>query len=186
MANSTANVQIGKPKVGGGVWVGSTSATLPTDATTAISTTDFKCVGYCSEDGVTNGKSKTTNDIKAWGGDTVASPTTDKKDTFKWKMIEGSNIDVLKVVHGDTNVSGTLSDGITVTENAKNPGRKAFVVDMQVADNIMKRVVIPHGEVTAIDDVVYKDGEPVGYGVTVTAFPDASGNTHYEYIKQTA
>ena len=32
-------------------------------------------------------------------------------------------------------------------------------------------------------DVVYKDDTAIGYGVTLTCMPDASENTHYEYIK---
>ena len=33
------------------------------------------------------------------------------------------------------------------------------------------------------EDIVYKDDEPLGYGVTLGATPDDSGVTHYEYIK---
>ena len=31
--------------------------------------------------------------------------------------------------------------------------------------------------------MTYADGEAIGYEITVTAFPNSSGVTHYEYIK---
>lgn len=182
MANNAGNVQIGKPNIAGGVWVGAVGVTLPTSATSAIDTALFACAGYCSEDGVTNSSSISTQDIKAWGGDVVASPLTEKKDTFKWKMIEAGNGVVLKLVNNDANVSGTIVSGITVKVNAQDKIPHSFIIDMQVSANILKRIVIPNGKITAIGDIVYKDGEAVGYEITVTAFPDAQGNTHYEYI----
>lgn len=182
MANNAGNVQIGKPNIAGGIWKGGMNATLPTSATTAVDEASFACIGYCSEDGVTNSSSISTQDIKAWGGDIVASPLTEKKDTFKFKMIESGNTDVLKLVHGDENVSGALATGITVKANAADKTNHKFIIDLQVSNTVLKRITIPAGKITEIGDVVYKDGEAVGYEVTITAFPDTEGNTHYEYI----
>jgi hypothetical protein len=36
------------------------------------------------------------------------------------------------------------------------------------------RTYIPAGEVTEVGDKVYASGEPVGYEITITAYPDAS------------
>lgn len=35
-----------------------------------------------------------------------------------------------------------------------------------------------------MEDIVYSDSKALGYGITLAAVPDTSGNTHYEYIKE--
>ena len=86
-------------------------------------------------------------------------------------------------MHGSANVSGNLEDGIAVSVNSNDRDHYAYVCDMVLKGNVLKRIVIPDGKVTEIGDIVYKDDEAVGYEVTISAFPDANGNTHYEYIK---
>lgn len=36
---------------------------------------------------------------------------------------------------------------------------------------------------TEVGDIVYKDDDAIGYETTLSAVPDANGQTHYEYIK---
>ena len=133
------NVSTGKPKVGGAIFRAPLGTTLPTDATTALNAA-FKSLGYCSEDGLTNSNSPETDNKNAWGGDTVLNMQTSKKDNFKFTMIEALNVEVLKSVYGDDNV-------------------------------------------TEVGDIVYKDNDAIGYETTLSAVPDADGQTHYEYIK---
>ena len=179
---TVSNVTAGKPKITGAVWRAPKGTTLPTDTTTALDAA-FKEVGYLSEDGVTNSNSPSTENIKAWGGDTVLTLLSEKPDTWQFAMIESTNLETLKAVYGEDNVTGTLSAGITITANATEPEESAWVFDMILRGGVAKRVVIPDAQVTEVGDIVYQDSDAVKYDVTLTAMPDASGNTHYEYIK---
>ena len=182
MANVASNVSAGKPKTTGAIWVAPKGSTLPTDTATTLDAA-FKCLGYCSDDGLTNSTDLESETIKAWGGDTVLTIQTSKEDRFGFTLIEVLNEDVLKFVYGSTNVSGTLSTGLTVTANNADVEEVAIVIDMIMRDNAAKRVVIPDCKISEFGDVVYSDSEAVGYETTVTCMPDSSGNTHYEYIK---
>ena len=182
MANVASNVSAGKPKTTGAIWVAPKGSTLPTDTATTLDVA-FKCLGYCSDDGLTNSTDLESETIKAWGGDTVLTIQTSKEDRFGFTLIEVLNEDVLKFVYGSTNVSGALSTGLTITANNADVEEVAIVIDMIMRDNSAKRIVIPDCKISEFGDVVYSDSEAVGYETTVTCMPDSSGNTHYEYIK---
>lgn len=179
--NKASNVTAGKPKITGAIFRAPTGTTLPTDAKTELDTA-FKCLGYVSEDGVTNGNSPESEQTKAWGGDVVLSTQTEKPDTFQFKLIEAKNVDVLKMIYGDSHVTGDLDTGIKVDVTAEDPGPAAYVIDMILKDGDLKRIVIPSASISEMDDIVYNDSEPVGYDVTLTATADDTGCTHHEYI----
>ena len=184
MATNSANVSVGKPKVGGAISCAPLGTALPTDATTALAV-EYKSLGYVSEDGVTNSNSPESDSIKAWGGDTVLTPTTGKEDTFVFTLIEAMNLDVLKAVYGSDNVTGaSLDAGVTIKANAKDLDAMVWVIDMVLTGGVLKRVVIPNGKISEIGDITYTDSDAVGYETTVSAAPDTNGNTHYEYIKK--
>lgn len=182
MANNSANVTAGKPRIGGGIYIAPAGTTLPTDAKTALSS-DFLALGYVSEDGVVNSNSPESENIKAWGGDNVLTIMTSREDTFTFTLIEVMNINVLKLVYGDDNVTGALSTGITVTANNGELESHVIVIDTILKGGVMQRTVIPAGTVSEVGDITYKDDEAVGFETTVSCEADASGNTHYTYIQ---
>ena len=183
MATGTvSNVSAGKPGLNGSVFraVSGTSAPTSADATLASA---YKKLGYCSDAGLVNSNSPSSTNIKAWGGDTVLTLQEEKTDTFKVTLIEMLNEEVLKAVYGSTNVTGALATGLTVKANSTEPEEGVWVVDMILNGNTAKRVVIPKGKISEIGDISYTDSDAVGYEITITALPDSSGNTHYEYFK---
>lgn len=181
MANTAANVTVGKPKVGGAIYVAPLGSTLPTDSSTALDAA-FVCLGYISEDGVTNSNSPESDNVKAWGGDTVLVLQTDRPDSFALTLLEGLNEDVLKTIYGSSNVTVDAQGNITVKATADEMTGHAWVFEMIMKGNRAKRTVIPNGTISELGDIVYKDDEAVGYNVTIQDVPDSSGVYHYEYI----
>lgn len=178
------NVTSGKPKVGGAIFSAPLGTVLPTDAKTALAET-FIALGYVSEDGVSNENSPETETIKAWGGDTVLVSQSGKEDIFKYKLIETMNIETLKQVYGDDNVTGAIDEasGITIKANSKSLEARSIVIEMLLKNDILKRIVIPNATVSEIGEVLYVDDDVTGYELTLHALPDTTGNTHYEYIQ---
>lgn len=179
--NNTKNVTSAKPKIGGAIYSAPLGTKLPEKATDNLNT-EFKNLGYVSEDGVTNEDTRSSENIKAWGGDTVGSVQKEKEDKFTYKLIESLNVEVLKEVYGAANVTGNLSSGIEIKSNSKELEAHVIVVDMIMNGGILKRIVLPNAKVDEVGEIKYVDGEVVGYETTLKCFPDEEGDTHREYI----
>lgn len=185
MAQSTPGlVTTAKPQKGGAVSSAPLGTAIPADAAATLNAAFVK-LGYVSEDGMTNGEERDSDDVKDWGGDTVLTVSTGRKETFQLTFIQSLDPDVLKEVYGQDNVKVTSSNKlITVDHNAKDMPHRVFIFEMIMAGGYVKRIVVPNGQVTAIGDTVYKAGEPVGYETTITAFPSSviDGSTAREFI----
>ena len=184
MADGTKNINVGNPLDAAGAIFGAVSGTeVPTSAKATLGS-EFKKMGYVSEEGVKNAFASTTQEIPAWGGDIVYTAQTSYKETFAMKFIE-TNINVLKEFYGDANVelkNGELHIGHKNVELPAHP----WVIDMawrdEEAEDKVKRIVIPNAKVGERGEMVYDGKTPVGYAITLSALPDATGFTAHEYI----
>ena len=183
MGNTATNVSTGKPKITGAVFVAAKGTDLPTDATTALDAAKFTCLGYVSEDGLTNNNEMNVSAIKAWGGMIVYRSLTELNDNFALTLIESENTDVLKAVYGDSNVTTDASGNVKVDVKAEDPQERVWVFDLALRGNRAKRIVIPDGAITSREAITYNDSDAIGYGITVSAYPDSTGKTHSEYLE---
>lgn len=185
MANPTvANVVSAVPAVTGGVSHAPIGTALPTDTSTAVAAA-FKALGFVGDAGLTNSITRTTSPTRAWGGAQVANLQTDYTETFAFTFLETLNPEVVKAVFGSGNVTTTAASAsvgalMTIKRNSSTLPHEEFVFDM--LDGVSKRrIVVPDGQISLSGDITYVDSATVSYPVTLTAFPDASGNTSYEY-----
>lgn len=167
MATNSANVRVA---VSGEVLMGLTTATAPTG--TGGTTTGFTGLGFVSEDGVTETRDRSTDDIKAWqNAATVRTVITDSSLTYTFTLIETKK-ETVELYYGAT-VTAAVSDGSFVVVPSNTGGRKSFIIDVVDGTELI-RTYIPQGEVIEVGDKVYASGEPIGYEVTVAAYPDTT------------
>lgn len=182
MGNIATNVTTGKPNISGAVFVAPKGTSAPTDATTALSD-DFVCLGYVSEDGLSNNNEMDVSAIKAWGGIIVYRSLNELNDEFGLKLIESENVDVLKTVYGNNNVTVDSNGNAHVEVKAEDPQEMVWVFDLALRGNRAKRIVIKDGAITSREEIVYNDSDAIAYGITVSAYPDEDGKSHDEYIE---
>lgn len=177
MVNSVGNVVAGKPLATGGAWGGPLGTALPTDEAVALNVA-LKAYGYIGEDGLTETNGRSTEKVKAWGGDTVKVLQTDYSVTYQFTFIESLNAEVLKAVFGASNVTVTAATSTTGTKiavkrNAEQLPHQVFVFEIKDGPARV-RIVVPDGQVTEVGDVTYNDGGVISYQVTVEAFYSAA------------
>jgi hypothetical protein len=122
--------------------------------------------------------------IKAWGGMIVYRSLNELDDNFVLTLIESENADVLKAVYGSNNVTVDADGNVTVAVKADDPEENVWVFELALRNSRAKRIVIADGAITAREAITYNDSDAVGYGITVSAYPDANGETHKEYLEK--
>lgn len=156
----------------GGVYVAPDGTALPANANAARNVA-FEEVGYISEDGVVQSIGSDRTDIKAWqNGDIVRKVQTSHDLTYQFTMLETNDVS-LEVYYGNYTAG-------TVEINSDVLPHQRWVLEFFDGDDHI-RVVIPDGEVTERGDVSYKNDEATAYPITITCYPDASGNKAYLY-----
>jgi hypothetical protein len=168
MANTASSVKVG---VTGSVWVGPTSATAPTSATTTL--TGFTELGYVSPDGLEEARDRSTNQIRGWqNGDLIREVVTESTATFKFMLMETTKA-VIELFYGAT-VAGTGASSAVAVNTSATGGKKSFVFNVVDGSSVI-RTYVATGEILSVEAVTAANGDVIGYGVTVTAYPDSAG-----------
>lgn len=141
--------------------------TAPTGTSSSLSS--FTDLGYVSEDGVTETNDISINPIKAWqNAVTVRNTVTDGSVSYQLTLIQ-TDVNVVAAVYG----SAVAADGSIIKRPTTERPHKAWVID--VIDGTEKiRNWIPDGQITELGDVVYQNGEAIGYEITLTTYPHTS------------
>ena len=184
------DVRVGAPdqKTTGAIKHAPVGTTLPTLAsiTKAAVNLDGSFVGdeYVSEDGLTLAPSVSTESIKDWSGSVVRKILTEFDGTLSWSMIS-TNAEAFKIAFGASNVTSTTANNthgnqVKASLGAHLPDAESWVFLMKDGDARMV-IVVPNGQITEWDEVSFNSSDAVGWGVTLSCYPDTNGESIYVY-----
>lgn len=169
-------VTVGQPATGGCVFISfDTSVTMPSDASSAISTfKDFESLGDVSENGFTEANSRTKNKFKDWNGDVVLTSISDEENTYKIEFIEINRPTVAKLRYGVDNVEAGTDGSVSHIKGVLGTDQQVSLVIEELESNGYKRrTIIPVATIDSFDDVAHQKGSLLVYGMTFTAIKGA-------------
>lgn len=166
MTLDSKNVRVA---VSGAVYIGETTEDAPTGATTAVGA-GFKDLGYVSEDGVTESRERSTNEIRAWQkASLLREVVTESSMSYSFTLLETKK-ETVEVFYGAT----VGADGKVDIDPSQTGGRKSYVIDVEDGDSDV-RIYLGEAEVSEVGEQVYQSGEAIGFEITLRAYPDANG-----------
>lgn len=180
MASNTANVYAAEPRSTGTCFVAPLATAAPTDARAPLNVA-FVDLGYLGEDGIVETIDRSTDEKKAFGGDTIKVLQTDYSHEFTFTLSESTNADVLKAIYGAENVTITAANGahgrqIKVNKTSRKLPHQAWVFDTTDSDNgSLLRQYIADGQITGTGDVNQVHTDTIEYEVTLKVFKTAGG-----------
>ena len=182
-ANTVANVSTTKGVAGGYFYSAPSTATVPTDITTALPA-DFVNLGFISEDGVTESIETDSESMVDMNGDTVYTASSSRTETITATLIEVKEA-ALKEIYGHDMVTAT-TDLITVRHGSHTASERIYVLELVLRDGRRWRQVVPAGQVTEVGEMSLASGELAGREITITCNVDATGVSVYDYIEVAA
>jgi len=181
MTLDATQVRVG---ISGELYKAALGSTAPTDATTALDAA-FVGLGYVSEDGVTESWDDSVDDIVAWqGATTVRSATTESTSSLELTLIQTSAA-VLEAFHRGSTVTEPEVGEYQIDVVPINADPSAWVLDVVDGTKLI-RIYVGNGEVVERGEIMYANGEPIGYPLTIRCYPDASGNLMQKFSNDDA
>lgn len=173
MAADPANIEV---VVSGIVSTAPKGTALPTDATTALNVA-FTDVGEIGEDGVEESWDDSQTDVKNNKGVTVRRIINETALTVQLTMLE-TTATTLEAYYPGSTVTGSGPYSLAIKAPTTDP--RSWVLD-EVDGDKQERLVIPDGQVTSRGPITYAASGAKQYQITITCYPDASGNLAYKY-----
>lgn len=167
----------------GAVYAAPVGTTAPTDTGDAWDA-GFKDLGYISEDGITESHEDDVTEIGAWqNGAIVRRMISGTSATYTFTVIETTKT-ALELYYKGAAIVGVDAEGhgeASIEIGLPTSDRRAFGFDVIDGDKIV-RWVVPVGEVTERGEITYKNDEPIGYELTITAYPGDDGVHTFKYF----
>jgi hypothetical protein len=165
------------------VWMAVTGSTAPTDATTALAAA-WKNMGGMVESGVSIKQNTSTTKKKFYGSPvTQRTLVTDQEYTVEATFGE-TNARTQELFWRKALLSITpavTTGAFATTAGTYSRQLYAMVVDMVDGLNRM-RFYMPSVEVTGQGDIKIANSESIEWGVTLSVYPDVSGNAIYPFF----
>lgn len=183
--NNSDNVSAGKGVKGGYIFSAPVGTTLPTNVIKDRNdlASEFKCLGFVSEDGYVESVSEDSNDTVDMNGDLMDSSNSNRVESAQLTLAE-IKADTLKRQYGDNNV--TDKDGlITVKHNSDSHPTFAYVLLLLLKNGRKWTKVVPRGQSSELDDLTISSSELCQRALTMKYLTDGDGNTCYDYIEST-
>lgn len=151
--------------------LGTKQAAAPTGISGA--TTGYKGLGYFSNDGFKIKPERKSDSIIAWqNADVVRSITSEAKLEISFTMIETSK-DTMELFW-QTTVKQAADGGQFDINPGASSGRFPAILDV-IDGEELQRYYFPAVELTEREEITGKNGEILGYGVTLAAYPGKLG-----------
>lgn len=172
--NNKDNITLGLPKSGGAIYWAPLGTALPTNAKDSLSN-EFVNLGYVTEDGVTFNTAEETNEINAWGPETVMIAQSSYSKTATFNLLETSRVAVLQFVYGKDHVKVNTDGSLEWDETGEQLPRGILVVDTlhnngKATPRVHRQIL---GDCQFIDrsgDQVYNNSDALNYPVSIRAF----------------
>ncbi|TAK89386.1 MAG: hypothetical protein EPO06_12045 [Burkholderiaceae bacterium] len=159
-------------------WFAPKGTTLPTAIDDDLDAA-FLDSGWVTEDGLKKAVSESTNDVKGFGTQVpLRVLTTESKVTFEIAFLESGVVPLsiynrLSIDTGDI-LTPDGNGRVDFTEGRRRTIEYAAVFEIVDGLNLI-RAVVPALQVTDRKEQSIKAGDPITYGVTLTAYPDDEG-----------
>lgn len=180
MVNITRAADLLEVGANGGGWVATLGTASPADP--AIQpVAPWLPLGALSEDGLVQGFDEDTQTYTPWGYTApIRTSITSSLRTFSVTAWETGRTTVQSLQYRIDVADLTPTTGLTTFAETASPvpDRRSFwfiVIDGE----FQRGFYVPEGEITERSDVTHKQDEVAGFEWTITAYPDADGNTVY-------